>query len=73
MKRIVVFCTGFLGGIIGFIGWVIACASQSTGKSEVIFSLNGTDFVFAIIFLLVAILGGTFALLECFKTDKKDI
>lgn len=70
MKKIVVFCTAFLGGIIGFVGWIIACASQSSGKSEVLFSLHGTDYIFAFVFLAIALAGGIAAILECYKKSE---
>lgn len=59
MQKIILGSTMLLSGVIGFVGWIIACVIkvQPGSNSQVIGCLYGTDYIFAIIFLVLAIMG----------------
>lgn len=44
MKKPVLSCAVFLAGVIGAIGWVIACAATTSGRASVVLgSVYGED------------------------------
>lgn len=59
MKKIILGASMLLSGIIGFVGWIIACVIkvQPGSNSQVIGCLYGTDYIVAAIFLVLAIVG----------------
>lgn len=58
MKKMLFSCTLILSGIIGFIGTLIASAYKSTGGySRILNCLNGSDYVLAILFVGIFLIG----------------
>lgn len=69
MKKFLLGCFVFLGGIIGFVGWIIACATlKSGGIRDVLGSLSSTtDYVIVIFFAIMAVGGICVAISEMKK------
>lgn len=59
-----------LSGVIGFVGWMIACVNkvQPGAKSQILNCLYGTDYILAITFFLLAVVG----LIIAIANAKKD-
>lgn len=67
MKKFILSCVIFLAGVIGAIGWVIACASKADGISIVLGCVYGMDWAFIIAFSVIAFLGLSSAINEIRK------
>lgn len=72
MKKFILGVSMLLSGVIGFVGWIIACVIkvQPGSNSQVIACLNGTDYIFAAIFLILAIIGLFVAIFETKKESR---
>ncbi len=69
MQKIILGATMLLCGVIGFVGWIIACVIkvEPGSNSQVIGCLYGTDYIFVIIFLILAVMGLFIAVSEVKK------
>jgi len=59
MKKMILGASMLLSGMIGFVGLIIACVNkvQAGAISTVIGCLRGSDYIFAAIFMILAIVG----------------
>ena len=68
MKKFILSCFVFLAGVIGAVGWLIACAAKVAGGKSVVFScVRGIDWAFIIAFSVIALLGLISAIIEVRK------
>lgn len=69
MKKFIFGCTLLLAGIIGFVGWMNACVNKigPGARTEVIGCFNGTDELFAIVFVVMALTGLVITIIELRK------
>lgn len=72
MKKVISGATMLLSGVIGFVGWFIACALtvQPGARSRVWGCLNGMEWVPVIVFVLLAAYGMVLVL-NSIKEDKE--
>lgn len=68
MKKFILSCFVFLAGVVGAIGWLIACAAKVDGGiSTVLACVYGMDWAFIVAFLLLALAGLILAVMEAGK------
>lgn len=69
MKKFILGIALFIAGIIGFVGWIIACVLKiQPGSISVVFnSLNGSDMVITGIFVVMALVGLILSIIESKK------
>ena len=67
MKRVIIGAAMLISGVIGFVGWFIACALtvQPGARSRVWGCLDGMEWVPVIIFAALAVYGLVVALRNC--------
>ncbi|MBQ8278695.1 MAG: hypothetical protein IJZ23_02535 [Roseburia sp.] len=67
MKKVITGVAMLLSGVIGFVGWFIACALtvQPGARSRVWGCLNGMEWIPVIVFAVLAIYGLVLALKSC--------
>jgi uncharacterized membrane protein len=59
MKKTILGSALMLSGVIGFVGWIIACTNtvESGAWSGILGNLKGADFIVSIIFIVISVLG----------------
>jgi uncharacterized membrane protein len=61
MKKTILGSALMLSGVIGFVGWIIACTntveSGAWSGVGVLGNLKGADFIISIIFIVISVLG----------------
>ena len=64
MKKVITGATMLISGVIGFVGWFIACALtvQPGARSRVWGCLNGMEWIPVIVFTVLAVYGLLLAL-----------
>lgn len=69
MKKMILGASMLLSGVIGFVGLIIACVNKAQGGaiSTVIGCLRGSDYIFAAIFMILAIVGLFIEIIEAKK------
>lgn len=56
-----------LSGVLGFVGWMIACTNSGSGYSRTLSYLTGSDWVIAILFVGMFIIGLVISIFEVQK------
>lgn len=71
MKKFLFGCFMFLGGLIGVMGWLNACATLNSGRSRrVLYAMEDVDnFVIVIFFLFISVRGVILAVSEMKKDE----
>lgn len=68
MKKIILGCTLLLSGIIGFVGWAIACVCRGNGGySSVLLYLGDEHGIIASSFIIMTVVGLVMAFWEIKK------
>ena len=69
MKKFLLGCFMFLGGIVGFVGWMTACATLKGGGIRNVFGAlsSTTDHAMVILFAIMAVGGFVLAISEIKK------
>lgn len=59
MKKLIFGVAMLIGGVIGFAGWIIACAINSAGMPglKILEILSGSDLLITVIFVLMILAG----------------
>jgi len=72
MKKMIFYCTLFFGGIIGFTGWMLVCATKVRVESwsNALTYMEIPDYLIAALFVLCAVTGLVLAAKEARSTDK---
>ena len=69
MKKLVWGCVLQLAGVIGFTGWMVACTNNGSGYTEILSYLYGSDWIVALLFIVMFISGLIISFVEI-KKDK---
>lgn len=72
MKKTILYCSVYLSGFLGAIGWIIACAAKTAGGSSAVLGCitNGTDWIIITILCSISLIGFLKATSEIRNTNQ---
>lgn len=71
MKKFIFGCVLLLAGVIGFSGWMIACTNNGSGYTEILSYLYGSDWIIALLFIGMSVIGLIISFIEIKKDGQK--